>query len=45
MLTISVEWRDRDVAAQWANQLVAQLNEEMRQRAIDEATGMILYLD
>jgi uncharacterized protein involved in exopolysaccharide biosynthesis len=45
MLTINVEWRDRDVAARWANQLVAQLNEEMRQRAIDEATGMILYLD
>jgi uncharacterized protein involved in exopolysaccharide biosynthesis len=45
MLTINVEWRDRDVAAQWANQLVAQLNEEMRQRAIDEATGMILYLN
>jgi uncharacterized protein involved in exopolysaccharide biosynthesis len=45
MLTINVEWRDRDVAARWANLLVAQLNEEMRQRAIDEATGMILYLD
>jgi uncharacterized protein involved in exopolysaccharide biosynthesis len=45
MLTITIEWRDRYLAAQWANQLVAQLNEEMRQRAIDEATGMILYLD
>jgi uncharacterized protein involved in exopolysaccharide biosynthesis len=45
MLTVNVEWRDRDVAAQWANQLVAQLNEEMRQHAIDEATGMIQYLD
>jgi uncharacterized protein involved in exopolysaccharide biosynthesis len=45
MLTVNVEWRDRYVAAQWANQLVAQLNEEMRQHAIDEATGMILYLD
>jgi uncharacterized protein involved in exopolysaccharide biosynthesis len=45
MLTINIEWRNRDLAAQWANQLVAQLNEEMRQRAIDEATGMILYLN
>jgi uncharacterized protein involved in exopolysaccharide biosynthesis len=45
MLTINIEWRDRDLAAQWANQLVAQLNEETRQRAIDEAAAMILYLN
>jgi uncharacterized protein involved in exopolysaccharide biosynthesis len=45
MLTITIEWRDRDLAAQWANQLVAQLNQEMRQRVIDEAGGMILYLN
>lgn len=45
LLTINIDWRDRDQAAQWANQLVAQLNEEMRQHAIDEATGMVMYLD
>jgi uncharacterized protein involved in exopolysaccharide biosynthesis len=44
LLTINVDWRDRDLAARWANQLVAQLNDEMRQRAITEANGMITYL-
>jgi uncharacterized protein involved in exopolysaccharide biosynthesis len=45
LLTIHIDWRDRDQAAQWANKIVAQLNEEMRQRAIDEATQMVLYLN
>lgn len=44
LLTINVDWRDRDLAAKWANLLIAQLNEEMRQRAITEANGMVTYL-
>jgi uncharacterized protein involved in exopolysaccharide biosynthesis len=45
LLTIHVDWSDRGLAAQWANQIVVQLNQEMRQRAIDEATGMVTYLN
>jgi uncharacterized protein involved in exopolysaccharide biosynthesis len=44
LLTINVDWRDRDLASKWANLLIAQLNAEMRQRAIDEASGMVAYL-
>jgi uncharacterized protein involved in exopolysaccharide biosynthesis len=45
LLTINVDWRDRDLASKWANQLITQLNAEMRQRAIDEASGMVTYLN
>jgi uncharacterized protein involved in exopolysaccharide biosynthesis len=45
LLTIHIDWRDRDLAAQWANKIVAQLNAEMRQHAIDEATAMVTYLN
>jgi capsular polysaccharide biosynthesis protein len=44
LLTVHVDWRDRDQAAQWANLIIAQLNQEMRQHAIDEATDMVAYL-
>lgn len=45
LLTIHVDWKNRDLAAQWANQTIVQLNQEMRQRAIDEAAGMVIYLN
>jgi hypothetical protein len=45
LLTINIDWRDRDQGAQWANLLVAQLNEEMRRHAIDEASAMVMYLN
>jgi len=36
LITVQVEWRDRQAAAQWANELVARVNEEMRTRAAAE---------
>jgi uncharacterized protein involved in exopolysaccharide biosynthesis len=45
LLTIHIDWRDRDLAAEWANKIIAQLNSEMRQHAIDEATAMVTYLN
>jgi capsular polysaccharide biosynthesis protein len=45
LLTINIDWSNRDQAAQWANKILAQLNQEMRQRAIDEATAMVSYLN
>ncbi|MGI9272590.1 MAG: Wzz/FepE/Etk N-terminal domain-containing protein [Woeseiaceae bacterium] len=44
LLTVSVDWKDRELAAKWANGLVAELNALMRRRAIDEATANIAYL-
>lgn len=43
--TISVDWTDAQTAAKWANDLVALGNEILRQRAIDEASRNIAYLD
>lgn len=44
LVTVSVEWHDRQMAADWANQLVTQTNELMRERAINEAEKLIEYL-
>jgi LPS O-antigen subunit length determinant protein (WzzB/FepE family) len=34
LVTLSIEWTDREVASRWVNALVARLNAEMRARAI-----------
>ena len=44
LVTINVEWRDASIAADWANKLTEQVNEEMRLRALEEATRNISYL-
>jgi uncharacterized protein involved in exopolysaccharide biosynthesis len=44
LITISVEWRDPQLAATWANDLVQRLNEAARARAITDAERSIEYL-
>jgi uncharacterized protein involved in exopolysaccharide biosynthesis len=44
LVTLSIEWRDPATAAQWANQLVAQVNAEMRARAIASTSASLSYL-
>ena len=44
LITISIEWRDPQLAAQWANDLVRRLNEAARARAIADAERSIEYL-
>jgi uncharacterized protein involved in exopolysaccharide biosynthesis len=44
LITLSVRWRDRDQAMAWANQMVADINSESRQRAISEAQQSLQYL-
>jgi uncharacterized protein involved in exopolysaccharide biosynthesis len=44
LIVVSVVWKDPEVAAKWANQLVAQVNDEMRARAIAESESNIRYL-
>jgi uncharacterized protein involved in exopolysaccharide biosynthesis len=44
LVTLSVEWTDPALAARWANQLAAQLNDHMRQRALAEAEANVKYL-
>jgi uncharacterized protein involved in exopolysaccharide biosynthesis len=45
VMTLLVEWRDREQAAMWANKLVARANAELRQKAIVESKRNIEYLE
>jgi uncharacterized protein involved in exopolysaccharide biosynthesis len=44
LITLQVDWRDREEAAAWANELVRLVNEEMRSRAIAKADASIRFL-
>lgn len=44
LVTVTVEWTDRKVAAEWANLLVKDLNDRMRQRSLTEAEANLEYL-
>ena len=37
LITLSISWKDPEVAAQWANDLVKQLNEQLRDQAIADS--------
>ena len=43
--TLSISWKDPAVAAQWANDLVKQLNEQLRQKAIADSKKRVGYLE
>lgn len=45
LVTLQLEWTDRQQAAAWANELVQRLNAEMRARAIAKADASIGYLE
>jgi uncharacterized protein involved in exopolysaccharide biosynthesis len=45
MVTVRVEWTDRERAAQWANGLVKLANERLRERAIRDSNERIRYLE
>jgi uncharacterized protein involved in exopolysaccharide biosynthesis len=45
LVTLQVDWRDPQVAADWANDLVARANAEMRRRAIADARAAVEYLE
>ena len=34
LITLSISWKDPEIAAQWTNDLVKQLNEQLREQAI-----------
>jgi uncharacterized protein involved in exopolysaccharide biosynthesis len=45
LVTVRIDWTDRDAAAVWANDLVDMVNERVRARAIDDADKTISYLE
>jgi uncharacterized protein involved in exopolysaccharide biosynthesis len=45
LVTISIDWKDPRIAANWANALVQRLNRHIRDRVILEANRNLGYLD
>jgi uncharacterized protein involved in exopolysaccharide biosynthesis len=45
LVTLEITWKNRDQAATWANNLIEQLNAEMRVRAIDKSNASVAYLE
>lgn len=44
LIGVSVDWRDRESAADWTNELIERLNREMRTRALQQAEESLVYL-
>jgi uncharacterized protein involved in exopolysaccharide biosynthesis len=44
LISIRIDWKDPNKAADWANQLTALLNSEMSGRALTEAGASLVYL-
>ena len=45
LISLHVEWRDRTMAALWANDLVDEINVEMRKRALEKADISLKFLE
>ena len=45
LVRLSLKWRDREMAARWANLMVERVNRDLRARAIAEAQASIDYLN
>ena len=45
LITLSISWRDPTVAANWSNDLVKQLNEQLREKAIADSQKRVGYLE
>ena len=44
VIVLAIEWRDRELAATWANELANRVNKKLRDKAILEAQTSIDYL-
>jgi len=45
LITLSIEWTDREAAVRWVRDLTSRLNAFMRRRAIEEAETSLRYLN
>lgn len=45
LITLSVEWKNREQAVEWANDLIKRANSSLRQKAIAEAETSLAYLE
>ena len=45
LINLSISWKDPEVAAEWANDLVKQLNKQLREKAIADSQKRVGYLE
>jgi len=45
LISLSISWKDPIVAAEWANDLVKQLNKQLREQAIADSKKRVGYLE
>ena len=45
LISLSISWKDPAVAAEWSNDLVKQLNEQLREKAITDSQKRVGYLE
>lgn len=45
LVTVEIDWTDRNQAADWANLLVSRLNEDVRSRVVQEAESNLEFLN
>jgi len=45
LVTVYIEWKDPDLAADWANKIVERVNSQLRSKAITDADLTISYLN
>jgi uncharacterized protein involved in exopolysaccharide biosynthesis len=44
LIAVQVDWQDRELAAQWVNEMIDRLNAELRNRALTKAAASLGYL-
>lgn len=45
LYTLSIDWKDPEIAAEWANKLVTRINNKLRHEAISNAEKSVKYLE
>ena len=45
LITVSVSWKEPEIVAEWANELVRQLNVQLRKKAIEDSNKRVGYLE
>ena len=45
LINLSISWKDPKLLPEWANDLVKQLNEQLRERAISDSQKKVGYLN
>jgi len=45
LVTLTIDWKDRELAARWTQLLVERINQSMRERAVEESQRSLNYLN